>query len=159
MGAGYDPARLFPLDFETTDETTPFKLRAYQYETSESEVSGDLRVVYGREPLDLTVPMYDTFRTTRAVAPPLSYIVPVQWTDVIEVLKAHGLETHTLAEATEIEVESYRFVKVTWPAGPFEGRHMPRFDVERLPGDECSAPACRGSRGHRAAPLIDRASI
>lgn len=131
MGAGYDPARLFPLDFETTDETTPFKLRAYQYETSESEVSGDLRVVYGREPLDLTVPMYDTFRTTRAVAPPLSYIVPVQWTDVIEVLKAHGLETHTLAEATEIEVESYRFVKVTWPAGPFEGRHMPRFDVER----------------------------
>ena len=93
-------------------------------------MSGDLRVVYGREPLDLTVPMYQTFRVSRAVAPPLSYIVPVQWSDVIEVLKAHGLETHTLAEAKEIEVESYRFVNVVWPAGPFEGRHMPQFEAE-----------------------------
>jgi hypothetical protein len=132
MGSDYDPARLYPLDFETTDQATPFKVRAYQYETDQSEVSGDLRVVYGREPLDLTVPMYQTFRVTRAVAPPLAYIVPVQWSEVIEVLKAHGLETRTLAEAKEIEVESYRFGNVIWPDGPFEGRHMPRFEVERI---------------------------
>ena len=130
-GNDYDPARLYPLEFETTDEPTPFQVRAYQYETEQSEVSGDLRVVYGREPLDLTVPMYQTFRVMRAVAPPRAYVVPVQWSDVIEVLKVHGLATHTLFEATEIEIESYRFVNVIWPAGPFEGRHMPRFDVER----------------------------
>ncbi|HET7113020.1 MAG TPA: hypothetical protein VFI57_05215, partial [Pyrinomonadaceae bacterium] len=132
MGRDYDPARRYPLDFELTEETTPFQLRAFTYETDESEVSGDLRVVYGREPLDLMVPMYQTFRVTRAVAPPLSYVVPVQWSEVIEVLKAHGLKTHTLAEPREIEVESYRFQKVVWPAAPFEGRHMPRFEVERI---------------------------
>jgi hypothetical protein len=130
MGSDYNPARLYPLDFDLTDEPTPFQLRAFQYETDESEISGDLRVVYGREPLDLTVPMYQTFRVSRAVAPPLSYIVPVQWGEVIEVLKAHGLETHTLPLAAEIEVESYRFINVVWPAGPFEGRHMPRYEVE-----------------------------
>jgi hypothetical protein len=132
MGSDYDPARLYPLDFEITDETTPFQLRAFQYETDDSDVSGDLRVVYGREPLDLTVPMYDTFAVTRAVAPPLAYIVPVQWSDVIEVLKAHGLKFYTLAEAREIQVESYRFTNVVWPAGPFEGRHMPAFEVESI---------------------------
>lgn len=132
LGSNYDPASRYPLDFELTDEQTPFQLRAFRYETDLSEVSNDLRVVYGREPWDLTVPMYQTFRVTRAVAPPVSYIVPVQWSDVIEVLKAHGLETHTLFEATEIEVQSYRFINVTWPAGPFEGRHMPRFDVEPI---------------------------
>src|SRR5687767_1103892 len=115
LGSSYDPASSYPLDFELTDEPTPFQLRAYKYETDQSEVSNDLRVVYGREPLDLTVPMYQTFRVTRAVAPPISYIVPVQWSDVIEVLKAHGLETHTLFEATDIEVESYRFTNVMWP--------------------------------------------
>ena len=130
MGNDYNPARLYALDFNLTDEPTPFQLRAFQYETDESEVSGDLRVVYGREPLDLTVPMYQTFSVSCAVAPPLSYIVPVEWSDVIEVLKAHGLETHTLPLATEIEVESYRFKNVMWPAGPFEGRHMPRYEVE-----------------------------
>ncbi len=130
-GKDFDPNRSYPLDFELTDEITPFTLKAFQYETEHSEISGDLRVIYGREPLDLTVPMYQTFRVTKAVAPPLQYIVPVQWTEVIDVLKAHGLEMKTLAEHTPIEVETYRFTNVVWPDGPFEGRHMPRFDVER----------------------------
>ena len=127
----YDPSRLYPLDFELTDDVTPFELKAFQYTTEESEVSGDLRVVYGREPVDLSIPMYDTFRVTAAVAPPLHYVVPVQWTSVIEVLHAHGIHFRSLAQSTSIGVESYRFTNVTWPAEPFEGRHMPRFEVER----------------------------
>jgi hypothetical protein len=127
----YDPAETYPLDFELTNESTPFALNAFRYETEESDVSGDLRVIYGREPLDLTVPMYQTFRVTATVAPPLYYIVPAQWNEVIEVLKAHGLEMKTLAAFESIEIESYRFTNVIWPPAPFEGRHMPRFDVER----------------------------
>jgi hypothetical protein len=127
----YNPSKLYPLDFELTDETIPFALKAFQYETEQSDVSGDLRVIYGREPLDLTIPMYDTFRVTAAVAPPLYYIVPVQWTSVIEVLHAHGVRFRSLAESAAIEVEGYRFTNVRWPFEPFEGRHMPKFDVER----------------------------
>jgi hypothetical protein len=130
-GRAYDPDASFPIDFDLTDDATPFALKAFTYETEHSEVSGDLRVVYGREPLDLTVPMYQTFRVSKAVAPPLSYIVPAQWSDVIAVLNAHGLQMKTLAEFASIEVESYRFTNVKWPQAPFEGRHMPHFDVER----------------------------
>jgi hypothetical protein len=129
-GKSYDPTPSFPLEFELTNETTPFELKAFQYETEHSEISNDLRVIYGREPLDLTIPMYQTFRVKTAVAPPLFYIVPGQWTEVISVLKAHGLDMKTLAAFVPIEVESYRFTNVTWPYGPFEGRYMPRFDVE-----------------------------
>ncbi|HEV8429661.1 MAG TPA: M14 family metallopeptidase [Pyrinomonadaceae bacterium] len=132
VGKDYDQDASFPLDFELTDEATPFSLKAFTYETEHSDVSGDLRVVYGREPLDLTVPMFQTFRVKTAVAPPLCYIVPAQWNEVIDVLKAHGVEMKTLAAFTSIEVESYRFHKVRWPHEPFEGRHMPRFDVERI---------------------------
>jgi hypothetical protein len=128
----YDPSNLFPVDFELTEETTPFELKAFEYQTEQSDVSGDLRVIYGREPLDLTIPMYDTFRVTAAVAPPLQYIVPTQWTSVIEVLHAHGIEFRSLAETTSIEVESYKLSNVQWPGEPFEGRHMPRFDIERV---------------------------
>ena len=129
-GKNYDPDARFPIDFELTDEATPFALKAFKYETEQSDVSGDLRVVYGREPLDLTVPMYQTFSVKTAVAPPLRYIVPAQWTSVIDVLKAHGVRMKTLAAFTTLEVESYRFTNVTWPSEPFEGRHMPHFDVE-----------------------------
>jgi len=131
-GKTYDPNRTYPLDFDLTEESTPFELKAFQYETEQSDVSGDLRVVYGREPLDLTVPMYQTFRVTKAAPPPLQYIVPVQWTEVISVLQAHGLEMQHLFESVSIEVESYRFTNVKWPSAPFEGRHMPQFEVERI---------------------------
>lgn len=131
-GREYDPTQLYPLDFELTEETTPFELKAFEYETEHSDVSGDLRVVYGREPLDLTVTMYDTFQVMKAAAPPLQYIVPFQWGEVIDVLKAHGLEMKTLAASASLEVESYRFTNVMWPPLPFEGRLMPRFDVERM---------------------------
>lgn len=129
-GKTFDPSSTHPLDFELTDDVTPFALKAFEYQTDHSEISGDTRVVYGREPLDLTVPMYQTFRVTAAVALPLYYIVPAQWSQVIEVLQAHGLEMKTLAAFEPIEVESYKFINVMWPEEPFEGRHMPRFDVE-----------------------------
>ena len=125
-------SELYPLDFELTDEETPFQLKAFSYTTEQSDISGDLRVIFGREPLDLTVPMYDTFRVKAAVAPPRAFIVPAQWQEVIDVIKAHGLETTTLESSESVEVESYRFVNVTWPNGPFEGRHMPSFDIETV---------------------------
>jgi hypothetical protein len=131
MGSAYNPDARFPINFELTDEVTPFELKAFTYETEQSEVSGDLRVIYGREPLDLTIPMYQTLRVTKAVAPPLYYIVPAQWTSVIDVLKAHGIQMKTLAEFHPVEIESYRFTNVQWPEGPFEGRYMPRFDAEQ----------------------------
>ena len=120
----------YPLSFELTDEVTSFELKAFTYQTEHSEISNDERVVFGREPQDLTVPMYDTFRITEAVIPPFAYIVPRQWQDVIDVIRAHGIQTQTLASPKRLNVESYRLTNVQWPQGPFEGRHMPRFDVE-----------------------------
>jgi len=119
----------YPLLFDLTDEPTPFQLKATKNKTEQSEVSGDLRVIFGKEPVDLTIPMYQTFRVRTAITPPIGYIVPVQWSDVIEVIREHGLQFKTLGKEVELEVESYRFVNVQWPAGPFEGRHMPSFDV------------------------------
>jgi len=122
----------YPLDFELTEEQTPFKLKATKNKTEQSEVSGDLRVVFGTEPDDLTIPMYQTFRVKKAVVPPAFYVVPRQWQDVIELLVTHGLQFKTLTNEATIEVEGYRFVDVSWPAGPFEGRHMPLFKVESV---------------------------
>jgi hypothetical protein len=122
----------YPLDFELTDEVTSFELKAFSSEVSHSEISNDQRVVFGREPLDLTIPMYQTFRVTAAVRPPLAYIVPVQWEEVINVIEAHGLKTEKLAEPRSIEIESYKFTNVRWPDGPFEGRFMPRVETENV---------------------------
>ncbi len=126
--------RQFPIHFELTDEAIPFPLKAVKAETEESNVSGDTRVIFGSEPLDLTVPMYNTFRVKTAVKPPLYYIVPPQWREVIEVLEAHGLKLDRTAGPIELEVESYRFTDVAFPPGPFEGHFLPKFKAELITG-------------------------
>ena len=128
--SNYDPARRFPIDFELTEQTRPYPLQALESHTKISGVSGAKRVVFGSKPLDLTVPMYDDFRVKTAIVPPLYYVVPAQWKDVIDLLKLHGVYMQVLLEAKRLEIESYRFVDVSWASGPFEGRLMPSFKVE-----------------------------
>lgn len=129
-GSKFDPDHSYPIDFELTDEATPYNLRALSSRTEMSAVSGETRVVFGSEPLAITVPMYNAFRVHRAVVPPLAYIVPPQWQDAIAVLRAHGLTLRETSKPTTLEVESYRFTEVKWPPEPFEGRFMPRVEAE-----------------------------
>jgi hypothetical protein len=136
IGFGKDRSEqlAYPLQFEITDEPTPFELKATKNEVEQSEISGDLRVIFGKEPLDLTIPMYQTFRIKTAIKPPLYYVVPREWDTVVEVIKAHGLQFKSLTKPAEIEVESYKFEEVRWPTGPFEGRQMPNFTVTSVRG-------------------------
>ena len=131
-GQNYDPDRRYPLRFELTNESRPFYLRAVESKTGMSDISGAEWVEFGSAPLDLTVPMRDSFRVTRDIALPLYYIVPPQWREVIENLKHHGLELLTTVEVEELEVESYRFHNVQWAPAPFEGRFLTRFDLEPI---------------------------
>lgn len=129
-GRKFDPEQSYPIDFELTDKPVPYDLKALSSRTEMSEVSGETRVVFGSEPLNITVPMYNTFRVKTAIVPPLAYIVPPQWHEAIEVIKGHGLHWERTSEPATLDVESYRFNEVNWPAGPFEGRFMPRFKAE-----------------------------
>jgi zinc carboxypeptidase len=127
-----DAGRKVPIDFELTDKTIPYHLKALEYRTEPSDVSGDTRVVFGTKPRDVTVPMYNTFQVTKEVIRPLYYIVPPQWKEVIAVLSTHGLRLQPTLEATTMDIQTYTFSEVKWPAGPFEGRFMPKFTAELI---------------------------
>ncbi len=126
-GQGYDPARLYPLQIEMTDKPRQFQFKGVESRTEMSDVSGQQRVVFGTKPLDVTLPFYDEGRVAAAVAPPLYYVVPPQWKEVVEVMAAHGLRLQRLAAPATIEVESYRFTDVKFAATPFEGRVLPSY--------------------------------
>ncbi len=130
QGSGSKNEGSFPISFALTDKAVPYKLMALSAHTAPSEVSGEVRVIFGTEPVEITVPMYNTLRADKSVQVPLYYIVPPQWHEVIETLQRHGLELQETAESKTIEVESYRFRNVKWPAGPFEGRFMPSFNAD-----------------------------
>ncbi len=121
-GRMYDPARKVALRIDFTEKSVPRLIKGVEFHTELSNISGAARVVYGTKPFDYTVPFFNETHATVAVAPPLAYIIPPQWSSVIEVLAAHGLELRRLAEPCTVDVESYRFSEVKWGGSSFEGR-------------------------------------
>jgi murein tripeptide amidase MpaA len=121
-GKTYDPDRQYPLNLAITDKSTPFAFKGVEYKMEDSAISGGKRIVYGTEPMNITIPRFDDARVERSAAPPLYYIIPPQWKEVIDVIKLHGIKFETLKASRSIDVESYQLTEPRWSANSFENR-------------------------------------
>jgi hypothetical protein len=127
LGRRYDPSRRLGLAYATADTATPFVVRGKEYRQELSEVSGDVRVIYGSANKDIKTTLYADARETIAITPPRAYALPTTWTEVIDRLRAHGLRLERLAEPVTGEFEAYRLAEPVWARQPFEGRHRVSF--------------------------------
>jgi Zinc carboxypeptidase len=123
----------YPLAVGWSGQTTPFLFRGYKYERVLSEVSGAMWVKYSHEPWNVSLPMQTGDKVMVETTLPAAYIIPAQWTKVIDVLAAHQVAMErTTAEWTG-EVERYQCAGMVWQVPPFEGRH-PTFNGEAMNG-------------------------
>ena len=133
MGAAYDPEFRLPVAITATDESEPFTFKGYAYRQEPSDISGDVRIIYDNtKPIEFETVWRRGTKVAKEVNPPLAYIIPPQWTEVIELVKAHGLRCERLTAAVTAEFESYRFREVSFPPKPYEGRFQPQFVTEPL---------------------------
>lgn len=121
-GRSYDRDAKFPLAFGLTDRSTEIEFKGFDYQMTDSPISGAKRIIYGSTPKTYRISKFDDPRTLRSVAPPLAYIVPPQWNAVIDVLKLHGIEMTTLTAERKLTVESYKLNNPKWSPASFEGR-------------------------------------
>ncbi len=92
-----------------------------------------MRVEYSHEPWNVSLPFQTGFKVTAETALPAAYIIPSQWTEVIDVLAAHQVAMERTTAAWAGDVETYRCGGMTWQDPPFEGRH-PTFNGEAMRG-------------------------
>jgi hypothetical protein len=114
----------FSLTFDgvnTPNETVHFL--GYKSKVEKSEISGDDRIEYTHEPLNLDIPRYDSVKVAVSVVPPVAYVIPQQWSEVISRLKLHGIILEKLDKPVELEVELYKLTDPKWQERPYEGRH------------------------------------
>ena len=123
----------YPLVVGWSGKTTPFQFHGYKYTRSMSPISGAMRVEYSHVPEETTLPLQVGYKVTTTVALPAAYLIPVQWTKVIDVLAAHQVVMERTTAAWTGEVESYQCGGMTWQDPPFEGRH-PTFSGEATHG-------------------------
>lgn len=126
-GKTYNVNRKFPLRLQITDKSEMIDFKGIEYKFEDSEISGAKRLVYGSKPLNIKIKKFDDARISAAVAPPLYYIVPPQWTEVIDILQAHKIKFERTRKPLTLQVESYRLTEPKWSSAPFENRNTVAF--------------------------------
>jgi hypothetical protein len=122
LGSGGSRSEAFPLFFEQSGESTSVEFLGYEFTRYPSEVSGATAIRYGTTPWNTTLSMSRGTKVSSSVRPPAGYLIPPQWTPVIDVLTAHGVMLQRLARDWTGTVEQYRCSGMRWPGKPFEGR-------------------------------------
>jgi hypothetical protein len=121
-GKSYDPGRQFPLRITNSDKSTQIVFKGVEYKIEDSALSGGKRIVYGPKPVDYTIPRFDEGKVTASIAPPRYYIIPPQYSAVLDVLRAHGVKMKLSTRNRSILVESYKLSEPKWAASSFENR-------------------------------------
>ncbi|MDI6766746.1 MAG: M14 family metallopeptidase [Bacteroidota bacterium] len=122
-----------PIRFQTVDvPNRTFHYLGFTQTNEPSDISGDTWIKYTKEPFEADIPHYDSVVVSKTIEPPVAYIIPSQWQEVINRLKLHGVKVDRLKNQIELEVEMYRFSNVKWQQNPYEGRHPVTYNVEKL---------------------------
>ncbi len=116
-----------PLRTQRTDESRRITYRAYAQKLRTSEITGAEVIEFTDQPQDIETDLYEQTRVSQSIAPPAAYLVPPQWTEIIERLELHGVRFFRLKRAQTLDVESYRFEDVSFRTTPYESRQIPRY--------------------------------
>ena len=117
-------AELLPMRWEATDRSRPFTFLGVEYEAVTSDLSGGEYFVYHADrPDTFEVEHFDQPDVAASATVPEAYLVPPQWTDVVERLRLHGVRLERLTAAVEVEVGGWQLQDCAWRHEPFEGRH------------------------------------
>jgi hypothetical protein len=121
---GSEPGRRAPfvLALGGSGATHPVRFLGRRFTREPSEVSGANWVRYHPEAWVSMIPV-EGAAVVLTVDPPAGYIVPPQWTRVLEVLDAHGVALRRTRSVWTGVVERYRGSGLSWQNRPFEGHH------------------------------------
>ena len=147
----------YPLALSWGGQTTPFLFRGYKYTRELSAVSGTTWVKYTHEPWNVSLPLETGYKVTAEATVPAAYIIPAQWTRVIDVLAAHQVRMERTKAPWTGDAETYQCAGMTWQEPPFEGRH-PTFNGEamRHPGKYGSCVLVREKMSFPAGSAVVR---
>lgn len=122
----------FPLRFEPVEPGRTIDFKGVAYDTVTSDLTGGPWYRFTGEPETFKIEFREAQKVTVSAQLPEAYIIPREWTDVIERISIHGVKMRRLLEETTVEVGSYRFKNVKWAEQPYEARHPLTFETEAI---------------------------
>ncbi len=106
----------------------------YRFDTVYSDITGGWYYAYDTtRPETRRTMRFRATRPEKSLAVPKEYIIPAQYKEVIDIVKAHGFEMSLLKSEKTLKVSTYRFDNVLFSPMPSEGRcRVAQFDAEEI---------------------------
>ncbi|MBD8898112.1 M14 family metallopeptidase [Rhodanobacter sp. DHG33] len=127
IARAHDAQASVPLTFKPDPVSTPYALKGYAYTLTHSDISGANWIQYDpHTPKTYDIPNWNGLLPDLSIMPPAAYVVPAQWTTIIDRLDAHGIRYRRLDHAVTITAQGYQLDDPKWATKPFEGHLMLR---------------------------------
>lgn len=149
-----DTKATVPLTFKGDPASTPYTLKGFAFTLTHSDISNSDWIHYDpSQPKTYTIPNWNGLLPEVSVTPPAAYVVPAQWTRIIDKLDAHGVVYRRTGAPMTIRATGYQLDDPRWASKPFEGHLMLRDFALQAVTREANLPA-----GSVIVPLDQRAA-
>jgi hypothetical protein len=143
VARAHDAHALVPVTFKADPQSTKFELKGYAFTLAHSDISNSNWIQYDpSQPKTYTINNWNGLLPDLSISPPAAYVVPAQWTAIIDKLDAHGIRYQRLEHPLKIQAEGYQLDHPQWGSQPFEGHLMLRtFTLKDVPSHEVELPS------------------
>jgi hypothetical protein len=125
-GAGDANAEV-SLTFKADPTSTSYTLKGFTFTLTHSDISNGEWIHYDpSQPTTYTIPNWNGLLPDVSIAPPAAYVVPLQWTQIIDKLDAHGIAYQRTSAPITIHATGYQLDDPHWADKSFEGHLMLR---------------------------------
>jgi hypothetical protein len=118
----------FPLVLAGNGKYDKFMFKGFEWYDEHSEITGSTVRKYTNNPMEIEIPIFNKANSLKKIFVPAAYLIPKQFADVIDVIKAHQIKFNLVRESRKLKVEKYRFDNVKFAPRLYEGRQLPSFN-------------------------------
>ncbi|HLO91023.1 MAG TPA: M14 family metallopeptidase [Lentimicrobium sp.] len=113
-----------PVSFTTSQkDSVMVDFKGFDYTIKKSDLTGGDWFVYDpTKPITMRVPFFNKNVVEKTVKLPSRYIVPVEWSNVIDLMELHGVKFDRLEKDSVMNVIMTHFPEYEFRKSPYEGR-------------------------------------
>lgn len=128
----YYAKNFLPVKFNLSERYDEVLFKGYEYKKEQSEISGSEKIVYTNVPKEFKVKYYRDVFPTDSIQLPDYYIIPAEWSALVDRMAFHGIKYFKSDYDTTVVVERYKFNNVKFANNSYEGRQRVSFDIEKF---------------------------
>lgn len=122
-----DASASVPVTFKMDPTSTPYEFKGYKFTLTHSDISNSDWIQYDpSHKQSYTIPNWNGLLPDLSITPPAAYVVPAQWTTIIDKLDAHAIAYQRTTQPMKIHATAYQLDNPKWGSEPFEGHLMLR---------------------------------